>query len=131
MSHRKCKMDPDKILVHLWRADYKKKQKDNDRSHKENLFCIPWIGDQDKPWAPHYCCSERTNNLNLWFSGKKQSVGFAVPMIWREQIDHTGCYSCISEIEGFNQKTKQNITPLGQNICILFYFQAFCKFLGL
>ena len=21
-------------------------------------------------------------------------------------------------------------TPLGQNICILFYFQAFCKFLG-
>ena len=22
-------------------------------------------------------------------------------------------------------------TPLGQNICILFYFQAFCKFLGL
>ena len=24
-----------------------------------------------------------------------------------------------------------NNTPLGQNICILFYFQAFCKFLGL
>ena len=23
------------------------------------------------------------------------------------------------------------ITPLGRNICILFYFQAFCKFLGL
>ena len=46
------------------------------------------IGDQDKPWAPHYCCSECTNNLNLWFSGKKQSVGFAVLMIWREQIDH-------------------------------------------
>ena len=22
-------------------------------------------------------------------------------------------------------------TPLGQNICILFYFQAFCKFIGL
>ena len=25
----------------------------------------------------------------------------------------------------------KNNTPLGQNICILFYFQAVCKFLGL
>ena len=62
------------------------------------------IGDQDKPWAPHYCCSERTKKLNLWFSGKKQSVEFAVPMIWREQIDHTDCYFCITEIEGYTIK---------------------------
>ena len=27
--------------------------------------------------------------------------------------------------------TSKYSTPLGQNICILFYFQAFCKFLGL
>ena len=26
---------------------------------------------------------------------------------------------------------KREHTPLGQNICILFYFQAFCKFLSL
>ncbi len=30
-------------------------------------------------------------------------------MIWREQIDHTDCYFCITEIEGYNQKTRKNI----------------------
>ena len=29
------------------------------------------------------------------------------------------------------RKSGYSNTPLGQNICILFYFQAFCKFLGL
>ena len=30
-------------------------------------------------------------------------------MIWREQIDHTDCYFCITEIEGYNEKIRQNI----------------------
>ena len=30
-------------------------------------------------------------------------------MIWREQIVHTDCYFCITEIEGYNQKTRKNI----------------------
>ena len=30
-----------------------------------------------------------------------------------------------------NKVSIQVNTPLGQNICILFYFQAFCKFLSL
>ena len=66
------------------------------------------IGDQGKLWALHFCCSECTNNFNLWFSRKKQSVGFAVPMIWREQIDHTDGYFCITEIEWYNEKTRKN-----------------------
>ena len=37
-------------------------------------------------------------------------LGFAVPMVWREQKDHTtDCYFCIIKIEGYDQKTKKSI----------------------
>ena len=40
------------------------------------------------------------------------SLGFAVPMLWREQKDSITkfCYFCFTKIEGYNQKTKKSIT---------------------
>ena len=113
MSHRKCKTNSDKFCHICGELTIRKKQKDNDRSHKENLFCILFLHD----WRPRTSYGLRTTAaLNVqttlfsgWFSGKMQSVGFAVPMIWREQIDHTDCYFCITEIEGYNEKTRKNI----------------------
>ena len=67
------------------------------------------VGDQEKDWAPHFCCIDCSNKLNKWFA-KNVSLGFAVPMVWRDQKDHTtDCYFCITKIEGYNQKTKKSI----------------------
>ena len=54
------------------------------------------VGDQDKSWAPHICCYSCATNLRQWLNGKRKSMPFAVPMIWREPTDHTSnCYFCM------------------------------------
>ena len=49
-----------------------------------------------------YCCLDCSGKLSKWFSGKKVDMGFAVPMIWREQRDHiTDCYFCLTKTKGY------------------------------
>ena len=67
------------------------------------------IGDQDEHWALHFCCVNCTSRLHRWFAGKNVSLGFAVPMVWREQKDHvTDCYFCLTNIQGHSHKTRKN-----------------------
>ena len=68
------------------------------------------IGDQDKAWAPHYSCARCAVGLRSWLKGSRKSMPFAVPMVWREPIDHvTDCYFCLTNISGFSAKSKRNI----------------------
>ena len=68
------------------------------------------VGDQDKVWSAHYCCLDWSGKLSKWFSGKKVDVGFAVPMIWREQRDHiTDCYFCLAKTKDYNQRNRKEI----------------------
>ena len=54
------------------------------------------IGDQDKAWAPHICCSTCARDLPKWLKGEKVAMPFAVPMIWREPSNHVNdCYFCM------------------------------------
>jgi len=54
------------------------------------------IGDQDKAWAPHICCTTCTRNLTKWLKGEKEAMPFAVPMVWREPSNHANdCYFCM------------------------------------
>ena len=69
------------------------------------------LGDQDKAWAPHKVCRRCEEDLRLWFNGKKTSFRFGIPMIWREQQNHTtDCYFCSVDVKGFNTKNKKNIS---------------------
>lgn len=69
------------------------------------------LGDQDKPWAPHKVCRRCEEDLRLWFKGKKNSFRFGIPMIWREQKNHTtDCYFCSVYVKGFNTKNRKNIS---------------------
>ncbi|KAI6657155.1 hypothetical protein LOD99_15941 [Oopsacas minuta] len=68
------------------------------------------VGDQDKNWAPHICCTVCYASLIQWLNGKKKSMPFAVPMIWREPKNHTSdCYFCTTNIAGFSSKNKSKI----------------------
>ena len=70
------------------------------------------IGDHDKAWAPHICCKACYNGLTAWFSGKKASLSFAVPMVWREPRSHADdCYFCLTDITGFNASSRKIIYP--------------------
>ncbi|XP_076306192.1 uncharacterized protein LOC143222906 isoform X1 [Tachypleus tridentatus] len=54
------------------------------------------VGDPDKPWAPHFTCEHRKKTLEGWYRGKKRSMKFAIPRIWREPTDHSSnCYFCM------------------------------------
>ena len=41
---------------------------------------------------------------------KTKSIGFAVPMVWREQGNHLDdCYLCMTNVAGISSKSKDNI----------------------
>ena len=68
------------------------------------------VGDQDKEWAPHICCVSCTSGLTQWLNNKRSSMPFAVPMVWREQKDHSSdCYFCMTDIKGYTGKNKKLI----------------------
>ena len=68
------------------------------------------VGDQDKRWAPHICCTVCFSGLTRWLNGKRKAMPFAVPMIWREPQNHSNdCYFCMTKIAGFSKKNKSKI----------------------
>ena len=68
------------------------------------------MGDQEKHWAPHFCCVNCSSRLRRWFAGKNVFLGFAVPMIWKKQKDHgTDCCFCLTSVKGHSHRTRKNI----------------------
>ena len=68
------------------------------------------VGDQDKSWAPHICCSSCAANLRTWLNGSRSSMPFAISMIWREQKDYVNdCYFCLTNVSGYSTKNKKAI----------------------
>ena len=54
-------------------------------------------------------CLLHTQLLRL-LAGKKKKMPFVVPMIWREQVDHsTDYYFCLTNIKKFSRKNKSKI----------------------
>ena len=51
------------------------------------------------------------NHLNEWMHGKRPfGMPFAVPMVWREQKDHSSdCYFCLTNTKGYSVKTRFKI----------------------
>ena len=66
------------------------------------------VGDQDKQWAPHIACKTCVEHLRQWINGKRQSLQFGVPMVWREPKNHhDDCYFCMVNIKGINRNNRR------------------------
>ena len=54
------------------------------------------VGDQDKKWATHVCCTVCSSKLNAWVNGKGHCMLFGVPFVWGMPSNHsTDCYFCM------------------------------------
>ena len=60
--------------------------------------------------APHIVCKSCTEYLRLRTKGKKSSLKFGIPMIWREPTNHvTDCYFCAIDLTGINRKNRSSL----------------------
>ena len=109
---RRCKNDPDLfyyICGEMTASKYRQKITDPIKKLYLAYFGCA-LGDQDKSWAPHVCSLGCCNRLNKWFAGKKPTLPFAVPMVWRELKDHaTDCYFCLTNTQGYNHIARKKI----------------------
>ncbi|XP_076346207.1 uncharacterized protein LOC143244781 [Tachypleus tridentatus] len=52
------------------------------------------VGDQDKPWAPHFICEHCKKTLEGWYrKGGERAMKFAIPRIWCEPTDYSSNFS--------------------------------------
>ena len=66
------------------------------------------VEDQDKQWAPHIACKTCVEHLRQWINGKRRSLQYGVPMVWREPKNHhDDCYFCMVNIKGINRNNKR------------------------
>jgi len=67
------------------------------------------VGDQDKSWAPYFCCVTCARLLAAWIKGSR-GMPFAIPMVWREPTYHVSdlCF-CLAIITGVKAKSKHTV----------------------
>lgn len=112
MERRKCVNEPDNFCYVCGKyttTDQRKKlTKRVQLAYKYYFDCQ--VGDQDKSWAPHVCCTVCYSALTQWLNGKRKGLAFCVPMVWREQKNHhSDCYFCMTKVAGYSKKNKSQI----------------------
>lgn len=121
MAPRGCVISPDNFCFICGEFIVKSQQRNISDFVKKVYFAYfkLKLGDQDKPWAPHKVCRRCEEDLRLWFKRKKNSFRFGIPMMWREQQNHTtDCYFCSVDVKGFNTKNKNKISYPNLNSAI-------------
>lgn len=101
--NRKCKNDPNRFCYICGEVILPGRQS-NITSFVKTSYQVYFgmkLGDQDKTFAPHFCCKTCVQNFRRWRKGKINSLPFGIPMQWREGKDHvTDCYFCLTDLKG-------------------------------
>lgn len=108
---RKCVNEPDNFCYVCGDLTFKEQRRRLTPLVKKcyELYFGCKVGDQDKNWAPHICCSTCVKRLTDWARGNRH-MNFAIPMVWREPQNHSSdCYFCITKIKGISSKSKHTI----------------------
>lgn len=111
-GRRRCKLHPD-VFCYICGCFTVPKQRQNITDFVKKAY-LAYFGiklcDQDKSWAPHKVCRACVKNLRQWTKGKRKSLSFGIPMIWRDPTNHVDdCYFCIVNVAGFSSKNKSKI----------------------
>jgi hypothetical protein len=107
---RKCLNDPDNfcyVCGDLTFQDQRRRLMPLVKKCYELYFGCK-VGDQDKNWAPHICCSACVKRLTDWTKGSRHT-SFAIPMAWREPKDHSSDCFCTTNIKGISRKSKHTV----------------------
>ena len=57
-----------------------------------------------------YAAEIANTGLTQWLNGKRKSMPFAIPMIWRESTNRiSGSYFCLTKVSGYSKRTKSRI----------------------
>jgi hypothetical protein len=115
MQRRQCLNNPN-VFCYICENFVVKKQRQNINFFFKTAYFVYFgikLGDQDNLWAPHTVCSVCVEDLRNWTKGKKKTLQFGIPNVWRQPINHVeGCYLCMCTLKGFNTKNKTEITDL-------------------
>ncbi|GBM34382.1 hypothetical protein AVEN_131473-1 [Araneus ventricosus] len=112
MAPRDCVISPDNFCFICGEYTVKSQRRNISDFMKKVYFAYfkLKLGDQDKQWAPHKVCRRCEEELRLLFKAKKNSFRSGIPMMWREQQNHTTDYYFYSvDVRGFYIKNKKNI----------------------
>lgn len=108
-SSRICKLSPDSFCYvcghYIGPSQVKYKICINNKFCEayNGYFGMP-MGDQDKPWAPHFTCGSCRSTLEGWYRGARKSMPFALPRIWREPSNHhDDCYFCMVDLSRYKK----------------------------
>ena len=111
-KRRGCINDPD-LFCDICTSFVSSVQRQNITPFVKNVYYAYFgikLGDQGKAWAPHKVCRNCVSSLRQWSIGKRKSLAFGIPMVWREPNGHgKECYFCSCVVAGFNAKNKHKI----------------------
>ena len=92
---RKCANNPDNFCYTCREVTFTSRKCSVTPTTKKacSLYFGCKVGDQDKKWTPHVCCTTCSSKLNARANGKGRCMPFGVPMVWRVPSNHsTDCY---------------------------------------
>jgi len=113
MASRKCINSPDSFCYIFYEYTVLKQQQ-NITDFVKKVYSAYFklkFGNQDKVLAPHEVCKRCVEDLRNWFKGKEKALSFGIPMVWREQKNHSDdCYFCSCNVIGYNSKWQHSIS---------------------
>ena len=109
-SSRTCVSDAHAFFCTCGQFTIKGNRMEIDGFYKKAYFAYfkVKLGDQDKPWAPHYVC-----NTCQWTNRKRKSISFGIPMILRAPSSHhDDCYFLQSQINMVSIRRTVNLDSI-------------------
>ena len=106
---RKCVNNPDNFCYICGEVTFASITPTTKKAYFLDFACK--VGNQDKKWAPHVCCTMCSSKRNAWVNGKGRCFPFGVPVVWRVPRKHSidCCFCMVPPIQnGMSIKKKIN-----------------------